>query len=49
MWNWILIGALYAFGMGSFAVLGGVRSAADAFRRWGESTSHHERGLSVSS
>ena len=48
MWTWILIGALYAFGMGVFSLLGGVHAAGDAFRRWGESASHRERGLSAS-
>jgi hypothetical protein len=36
MWNWIIIVALYALGMGFFALLGGLRSAGDAIRRWGE-------------
>jgi hypothetical protein len=49
MWNWILIVGLYAFGMGFFSLLGGVRSAGDAFRRWGESVSHGEQSLSPSS
>ena len=39
MWNWILIAALYALGMGVFSLLGGVRAAGDVFRRWGESAS----------
>jgi hypothetical protein len=47
MWSWILIGALYAFGMGFFALLGGVQAAGDAFRRWGESASHRERSISA--
>ncbi len=34
-----MIAALYAFGMGFFALLGGVRSASDAIRRWGETVS----------
>jgi hypothetical protein len=49
MWSWILIGGLYAFGMGFFSLLGGVRAAGDAFRRWGESASQRHRVLSPSS
>jgi len=43
MWNWILIAALYAFGMGIFSLLGGLRAAGDAFRRWGEQHARRER------
>jgi hypothetical protein len=43
MWNWIMIAALYAFGMGFFALLGGLRSAGDAIRRWGETASSRRR------
>ena len=43
MWNWIIIAALYAFGMGFFALLGGLRSAGDAIRRWGETVSSRRR------
>jgi hypothetical protein len=43
MWNWIEIVGLYAFGMGFFALLGGVRSAGDAIRRWGETASERRR------
>ena len=31
-----MIAALYALGMGFFALLGGVRAAGDALQRWGE-------------
>jgi hypothetical protein len=48
MWTWILIAALYALGMGFFSLLGGLRAAGDAFRRWGE-TASRERRLSPSS
>jgi hypothetical protein len=48
MWTWILIGALYAFSMGFFSLLGGMRAAGDAFRRWGETASDRERSLSSS-
>jgi hypothetical protein len=49
MWNWIMVAALYLLGMGFFALVGGVRAAGDAFRRWGESASHRRRRLSPSS
>jgi hypothetical protein len=39
MWSWIMIAGLYALGMGFLALLGGVRAAGDAFRRWGETVS----------
>jgi hypothetical protein len=42
MWNWIMIAALYTVSMGLLALLGGVRSAGDALRRWGESASRHD-------
>ena len=34
-----MIAALYLVGMGFFALLGGLRAASDALRRWGESSS----------
>jgi hypothetical protein len=49
MWTWILIASLYLLGMGLFRLLGGLGSAGEAFRRWGESVSHRERTLSPSS
>jgi hypothetical protein len=48
MWSWILTGSLYGLGMGTFALIGGVRAAGDAFRRWGEGSSHRRRSLSPS-
>jgi hypothetical protein len=36
--SWIVIVALYLVGMGFFALIGGLGSAAEAFRRWGEHT-----------
>jgi hypothetical protein len=35
----IIVLMLYLLGMGFFAVLGGLRSAADVLRKWGESSS----------
>ena len=49
MWNWIMIVTLYLLGMGFLALVGGVRAAGDAIRRWGESASHRPRHLSSSS
>jgi hypothetical protein len=37
MVQWTIIVLLYAFGMGAFGLLGGLSSAGEAFRRWGES------------
>jgi hypothetical protein len=37
MVQWMIIALLYAFGMGIFSLLGGLSSAGEAFRRWGES------------
>ena len=39
MRDWIVIGVLYLVGAGVFSLLGGVGSAADALRRWGEASS----------
>ena len=38
-----MIAALYIVGMGFFALVGGVRSAGDAIRRWGETASSRRR------
>jgi hypothetical protein len=46
MWNWILIVSLYLLGMGLLGVLGGLGSAGDAIRNWGESASGRERSPS---
>ncbi len=35
MRDWIVILVLYALALGLFRVLGGLRAAGDAFRRWG--------------
>jgi hypothetical protein len=46
MAGWILTGALYALGMGLFAILGGLGAAGDALRDWGR-TSCARRGHSA--
>ena len=43
MWTWIVIGALYLVGMGSFQLLGGLGAAGDAFRQWGEAVARRRR------
>ncbi len=45
----IVVFALYLLGVGFFAILGGIRSAADAFRRWGEASSSIPRNPGSSS
>ena len=35
MRDWIVIGVLYAFGIGVFRILGGLGAAGEAIRRWG--------------
>jgi hypothetical protein len=39
MSSWIVALMLYLFGLGFFGVLGGLRSAGDALRKWGEASS----------
>ncbi|HEX5173428.1 MAG TPA: hypothetical protein VFV91_04715 [Gaiellaceae bacterium] len=46
--TWIGIALLYALGMGLFARLGGLASAADAFSRWGRATAEHRRSAASS-
>jgi hypothetical protein len=48
MRDWIVLFALYAVVLGLFRGLGGFRSAADAFRRWGETSSTLRRNPSSS-
>jgi hypothetical protein len=48
VWTWIIVGSLYLLGMGLFALLGGLASAGEAFRQWGESHAA-KRHLSPSS
>jgi hypothetical protein len=48
--RWIVVVVLYALGMGSFHVIGGLGAAADAFERWGRhSASARGRRASSSS
>lgn len=49
MRDWIVVCVLYALGMGFFHVLGGLGSAAEAFRRWGEASSRARIGASSTS
>jgi hypothetical protein len=39
MLSWIVIAALYLFGMGFFSLLGGLGGAAEALERWGSDCS----------
>jgi hypothetical protein len=39
MRDWIVIVALYVLSLGLFRVLGGIRGAAETFRRWGHASS----------
>lgn len=48
MWSWIVVAALYVIGMGLFHMLGGLASAAEALRAWGEAASR-SRGRVASS
>jgi hypothetical protein len=43
MWDWIVIGVLYAVGIGFFHLLGGLNSAAEAFQRWGHASAMKRR------
>jgi hypothetical protein len=49
VFTWIEIVLLYGLGMGLFAWLGGISSAADAVSRWGRATAEHRRGAVSSS
>jgi hypothetical protein len=48
MVQWLIIAALYALGFGLFGLLGGLSSAGEAFRRWGESAARRERATASS-
>ena len=48
MFEWIVIVALYLAGMGFFRLLGGVASAGEAMRRWGEAAARNRRASSAS-
>ncbi len=39
MYQWITIAVLYLAGFGLFGLIGGMSSAGEAFRRWGETAS----------
>jgi hypothetical protein len=39
MWEWVVIGVLYAVGMGFFHLLGGLAAAGRAIERWGHAHS----------
>jgi hypothetical protein len=39
MWDWIVIGVLYAVGIGFFRLLGGIGAAAEALQTWGRASS----------
>ena len=43
MTQWLIIGILYVLSLFSFRLLGGFGMAAEAFRRWGETTSRAAR------
>jgi hypothetical protein len=47
--DWIIVLMLYLLGLGFFGLLGGLRSAADALRRWGEASSAIRDNLGSSS
>jgi hypothetical protein len=49
MTSWIVVIVLYVLGMGFFHLLGGLGAAAEAFRRWGESTAARKRPASSGS
>jgi hypothetical protein len=49
MLQWLIIGALYFVGFGFFGLIGGLGSAGDAIRSWGESAAaRHSRAASSS-
>jgi hypothetical protein len=43
VWSWILVGVLYAIGIGFFHLLGGIGAAASAIERWGATSSAKRR------
>ena len=52
IWDWVVIGVLYAIGLGAFQLLGGIAAAGRAIERWGraEGIRRAKRlGLTVSS
>jgi hypothetical protein len=47
--GWIVPIVLYALGFGLFGILGGLSSAAEAFRQWGNASSTARSDLASSS
>jgi hypothetical protein len=43
MVSWIVIGVLYAVGIGFFRWLGGIASASEAIASWGRATAERRR------
>jgi hypothetical protein len=43
MGQWIVVIALYLFGIGIFRLLGGVGAASEALQRWGRATAEKRR------
>jgi hypothetical protein len=33
-WDWLILASAYVLGLGTFRLLGGMRAAGDAIRRW---------------
>jgi hypothetical protein len=48
MFEWIVIIALYLAGICFFRLVGGVASAGEAMRRWGEAAARRRRASSPS-
>jgi hypothetical protein len=49
MLQWLIIGLLYFLGFGFFGLIGGLSSAGDAFRSWGESAAARRGRIASSS
>jgi hypothetical protein len=43
MWSWIVTGVLYAIGIGTFRLVGGMGSAMEALRDWGRASAERRR------
>jgi len=43
MWQWVVVALLYLVGICFFRLVGGVNSAGEALRRWGEATARRKR------
>jgi hypothetical protein len=39
VWDWVIVGVLYAIGIGAFQLLGGFAAAGRAIQRWGRAES----------